>query len=127
GKASGVTLPGAEVAKDLVVGNARSVRRKRSKAALIHGQRLRQSAINADTVGTFDPAIGSVATRQKHDAFAIWKPGDDLVMNSHAVAERSGAALVERELLGLSAIGGHDVDIEIAVVLGGECDPFSVG
>ena len=47
-------------------------------------------------------------------------------MNSHAVAERSCAALVKRKLFGLSAIGGHDINVEIAVVLGGECNPFAV-
>ena len=63
GQASGVALPGAEIAKDLVVGNASAVRRERSEAALIHGKWLRQAAVDADTVRTFDPTVGSIAAR----------------------------------------------------------------
>ena len=63
GQASGVAFPGAEIAEYLVVGNTRPVRRKRSKAALIHGKGLRQSAVDADTVRTFDPTVGSIAAR----------------------------------------------------------------
>src|SRR5581483_7614097 len=70
--------------------------------------------------------IRRILTRYKNDALAVGSPIDDLIKDAHAVAERSGAALVERELLGLAAIGRHHIDVKVAVVLAGEGNPLSV-
>ena len=51
----------------------------------------------------------------------------DFVVDSHAIAERRCGALIKRQLPGLAALGGHYIDVEIAVVLSGEGDPFAVG
>ena len=61
------------------------------------------------------------------NALAVRSPGDDFIVDAHAVAERRRGALIERQLPRLAALGGHYVNIEIAVVLSGEGDPFAVG
>ena len=47
-------------------------------------------------------------------------------MNPHAVVQRMRAALVKRQLLRLTALCGHDIYVEIAIVLAGERNPFAV-
>ena len=127
GQTAGVALPGAEVAEDGVVGDFRAVGRKRSQAAFAHRQRFGQAAFDAHAEGAFGPSVGGVAAGEKQNALAVGKPGDDFVVNAHAIAERRGGALIERQLLRLAALGGHYVDVEVAVVLSGEGDPFAVG
>ena len=127
GQAAGVALPGAEVAEDRVVGDLRAVGRKRSEAALIDGQRLGQTAVDAHAEGTLGPAVRGIATREKQNALAVREPGDDFIVNAHAIAERRRGSLIESQLPGLAALSGHHVDVEIAVVLAGEGDPFAVG
>src|SRR5580704_9447906 len=127
GQTAGITLPGAEIAKDLVIGNLAAVRRKGGEPTFNHGQRFGQSSVDTDAVGTLGPTVRSIAAREKENALAVWKPSQDLVMNSHTIVELSSGALIERELLGLSAISGHKVDVEIAVILASEGDPFTIG
>ena len=127
GQAAGVALPGAEIAENRVIGDFRAVGRKRSQAAFAHRQGLGQAAVDAHAEWTFGPAVGGIAAREKQNALAVGKPGDDFVVNAHAIAERRRGALIECQLLRLAALGGHYVDVEVAVVLSGEGDPFAVG
>ena len=94
---------------------------------MIHGKWLGKAAVNADAVRAFDPAVGGVAAREKEDARAVGKPGDNFVVDTHALTKRLRASLIKGKLLGLSALGGHHVDVEIAVILSREGDPLAVG
>ena len=68
-----------------------------------------------------------IAAREKQNALAVRKPGHHFVVDAHAIAERRRRSLVKRQLPGLTALGGHHVHIEIAVILSGEGNPFAVG
>ena len=98
-----VTLPGPEIAEDYVVGDSIAIRRIRKQPTLIHRQRLWQTAIQTDGEFAFHPSVRSVTAGKEHNALAVRSPGNDLVVNAHAVAQRLRAALVERELFWLSA------------------------
>src|SRR6266550_9311008 len=76
---AGITLPGAEISKDDVVGDLRSVRRIGEQTTLVHGEWLRQTAINADCEWALGPAVRGITARQEDDAFAVGCPVNDLV------------------------------------------------
>ncbi len=107
GQAARITLPRTEVAEYAVVGDLRSVGGERSQAALIHGQRLGKAAINAHAVGALDPSVSGVAAGEKHNPLTVWKPSHDLIVNSHAVAERLCCSLIESQLFRLAALRRH--------------------
>src|SRR5262249_11246151 len=113
--------------EDLVVGDLGAVGRIRGQAAFGHRQRLSQSAIDTDAELALRPTIARVTPRQENNALAVWRPRHHFIENAHTVAERLGTALVERQLLGLAALGRHYVDVEVSVVLAGESDPFAIG
>ena len=83
----------------------------------VDGQSFGQTAFDAHAERALGPSVRGIAPRQKHDALAVREPGDDLIVNAHAIAERRLGSLIERQLPGLAALGGHHVDIEVAVIL----------
>ena len=46
-------------------------------------------------------------------------------MNPHALVQMIPAG-VERQLFRIATLGRHDVDVVVAVILPGECDPLSI-
>ena len=65
-------------------------------APLVHGHGLGQTTIDADAVRPLDPSVGGIAARQEENSLAVRKPGNDLIVNAHAVAERLSGSLEER-------------------------------
>ncbi len=126
GHAAGVTLPGAKIAEDAVVSDLGAVGRKGGEPSLVDGQALRQAAVDAHFEQAPEPVVERVATREIQNVLAVGKPGNDFVVRSHAFGHRDGIRF-EGQLLGLAAVRGHHVDIEVAVVLPREGDPLAVG
>ena len=121
-----IALPGAEIAKDAVVGDAAPVGRKRRETAFIERQGFGQAAIEADRVEPTEPGVKSVTAGKIQDVVGIREPVDDFVVDAHALGEASAAG-VDRKLLRVAAFGGDDINVKIAVVLSRECNPFAVG
>src|ERR1022692_2490923 len=119
GHAALVTLPGAEVAEDAVVGDAVTVRRVRGQAAFVERQRLGKSALDADAIQPSEPVVEGVATGEKDDALAVRRPGNDLVMKAHAFVKMTASG-IKGQLFRIAAFRRHDIDVEVAVVLSGK-------
>ena len=73
-------------------------------------------------------SLNDVHARAEEDVLAVVRPAHDDVVRPHAVgdfvaAERGGVG----EPLRHAALGGHDVDLGVAVVLAGEGDLLAVG
>ena len=73
-------------------------------------------------------SLNDVHARAEDDVLAVVRPAHDDVVRPHAVgdvvaAERRGVG----QPLGLAALGGHDVDLGVAVVLAGEGELLAVG
>ena len=90
-------------------------------------QLLRQAAVQRYRVKLADEVVEGVHARAEEDVFAVVLPAHDDVVRSHAVgdvvaAERGGVGEAARH----AALGGHDVDLGVAVVLAGEGDPLAV-
>ena len=126
-QSSRVALPGAEIAKDLVVSDLRSIGRVRSQAAFLDWKRFGKTPFYTHAEWPLDPSIGRIAAREKYNPLAVGCPRNDFIMDSHAVAERMRATLEKSQLLRLAAFHRHDIDVEIAVVLTGERYPSAVG
>src|SRR5438045_2789306 len=119
-QSAAIALPGAEVAEDHVVCELGAVRGVRGEPALLHWERLRKTTVDTDAELALDPSVLRIAPREEHYALAVGRPGNDFIVDSHAVAQRLSAALIEGQLFRLSALGRHDVNIKITVVLPGE-------
>ena len=122
---AGVALPGAEVAEDAVIVN------------------FVPSALNVASP-PWSRASGSGSRRQWRRYKGAWstrwenRGGREIERaccrgstpsprcECPSVVERPRAALVEGELPGLAAIGGHYVHVEVSVVLAGKGDPLAV-
>jgi hypothetical protein len=116
------------MSKDAVEGQLLVVGRERAEPAARQRQWLRQSAVHRHRVQLAEEIVVRVHARAENDVFAVVLPAHDDVVRPHAVgdvvaAEGGG----EGEALGFTALRGHDVDLGVAVVLGGERDLFAVG
>ena len=98
---------------------------KESQAAFIDRQALRQAAFDADGEEPPGPVVERIAPREKNNVLAVRQPADDLIVRSHALGH-GRCIWIKVSCLGSPPSAGHDVDVEIAVVLAGEGDPFAV-
>ena len=115
-----IAFPGAELAEHAVVGQLAAVRRKRAPPAARQGQLLRHTAVDRRVEQLplervpFDPA-------RAIDHRLIVPPGEHDVVRPHPIRH-----VVAGECGGVSetpwdaALGGHQVDFGVAVVLAGE-------
>ena len=122
-----VLLPGAELAKDPVVGHFGIVGRKTEKSAGRHRQLARQIAVEPDGVKLADKVVERTHPRTEDDRGLGVFPGHDDIVRAHPVAQvvpaqRGG----DGEASGNPAFGRHDIDLGVAVVLGGESELPSV-
>ena len=128
GHAAAVALPGAELAEDAVVDELGIVRRKGAEAAAGQRQLLRQAAVDRNREQLTDEIIMRLEPRAEHDRLIVVLPAHDDVVRPHAVghvvaAEGRGPG----QPAGRAAVGRHDVNLGVAVVLAGEREPFAVG
>ena len=128
GHAAAVLFPGAEFAKDAVVGDLGVIGGVGGKAAPRDGQLGREIAGEADGAELADERVEGVPAGAEDDLGGGVAPAHDDVVRAHAVGE---VVAVERggdgEACGHAARGGHGVDLGVTVVLGGEGELLAVG
>src|SRR5258708_6037003 len=126
GPAARIALPGAEIAEERRVGDFRAIGREIAGAGEGHGQSLREAAVRRNGVETIVAEIEVLAQGAEYDGFSIRGPAIDLIVVTPARCERAAGG-IERQLFGDAAGHWDDVDLLVAGVLPGECDPFALG
>src|SRR5882672_6619707 len=126
GPATGIALPGAEITEERRVDDFGPIGREIAGAGEGHGQSLREAAVRRNGVETIVAEIEVLAQGAEYDGFSIRGPAIDLIVVTPAWCERAAGG-IERQLLGDAAGHWDDIDLLVAVILPGECDPFAIG
>ncbi len=124
--AAAIAFPGAEIAEDRVVGDFRAVGGIGGEAAAEQGQPLGQAAVDAHFPQPAEPRVEGIVAGKEDDRFAVRGPGDHFIVRAHALGDFADVR-PPGQLFRLAAGSRHHVDIEIAVVLRREGDPFAIG
>ncbi len=114
--AAPVALPGAEITADRHVGDGAAVGGDRAELAVRDRQPLRQTARGRDPQELAVPHLLGLHEAGNQDRFAVGIPVE------HAIRQR-----VVRDALHLATGRRHDIDIDVAVVVGLEGDAVAVG
>ncbi len=126
GPAAGVALPAPEVAEQRRVDHPGPVGREVAGAGDRHRQGLRQPALDRHLEQAPLADVPALAERAEQHLLAVRAPAVDQVVVPPARRQRPPGRVVG-ELARRAAVGGHDIDLLVAVVLPGEGDPAAVG
>ena len=126
GHAALVVFPGAELAEDAVIGQLSAIGIVTAKTAFGQRQLLRHTAIDGCTPQFAVKAFADAVT--VNHTLAVGRPGHRDVVGAHAVAPIvTGITRREGDTLGFAALGWHDIDLGIAIILASKGDGTAVG
>ena len=129
GHAAAVALPSAELAKDAVVGELRIVRRKRAETAARQRKLFRQAAVDRDGKELADEIVDEIGMRERKTIVLLscFQPMTMLFGPMRSATSSRWRVAVKVSRSRRAALGGHEIDLGVAVVLAGEGEPFAVG
>jgi len=127
GHSAAIALPRAKLAKNTVVGQLLAIGRKRAEPASGQRQLFKRPSGRRDRVQPAEKIVERPHARPEDDPLPIRRPGHHDVVRPHAVgyivASQRGR---EAQTLRHTPLGGHQIDLRIAVVLTGEGNRFAV-
>ena len=124
--ANAIALPAAELAVDRRVHKALAVRRKHATAGFRNRQRGFHATGHWHEIRASAAVIGCHPVGTHQHVGTVHSPVEHAIVGA-AAHPLTTDVVVAGELAGLSASGGHDINLAGAVVFGGEGDGTAIG